>query len=197
MIPSRAQIEALHHKYAANDTLYHLVYDHCRAVADIALWCADQVPDDSIDKGLLEAASLLHDIGSYGFMTEEGKIANHRTYAQHAFLGAQILRDEGVNPRIAGIVETHVQLGWSKEEIVSLGLALPPRNLTPHSEEAEILCYADRFHSKAPKFNKYETYVAFLQDIFPTQVEKFQKASKKFGLPDLRLSADKYGHPIV
>jgi uncharacterized protein len=198
MIPSHKHINAMHHKYAANGLLYTLVTDHCHAVADIALWCADQIPDENVDKRLLEAAALLHDIGSYGFMSDaDGSVANHHTYAQHAMVGADILRAEGVDERIAQVVETHVQLGLTKEEIAQLGLGLPPRDMTPKSIEAEILCYADRFHSKRPKFNAYDTYEKFLQSVFPMQVAKFRAAAEKFGRPDLLPLAKKYDHPLI
>jgi uncharacterized protein len=199
MIPSIREIEALHRKYAANDLLYTRVYDHCRVVAEIALWCADQVPNEKVDRKLLETAALLHDIGSYGFMSDkDGSIANHHTYAQHAMLGADILRKEGMDERLAQTIETHIQMGLTKEDIKELKRGMPVVDMTPKSLEAEIRCYADRFHSKRPKFNAYNTYLAFLKEVFPaSQAEKLEQAAQKFGIPDLEALSKKYGHPIV
>lgn len=47
----------------------------------------------------------------------------------------------------------------------------------------------DRFHSKKPTFNSYEAFLARLQD-------KFETWSKRFGLPDIKTLAERYGQPI-
>ena len=104
VMPSKADIERLHRKYAPNQRVYDLVYGHCQIVAEIALWCAENVTDTDIDKQLLETAALLHDVGSYAFFDDNGKVLNSRLYPQHAILGARILDDEGIDKRITSIV---------------------------------------------------------------------------------------------
>jgi uncharacterized protein len=78
-------------------------------------------------------------------------------------LGAKILLDEGFDPRISQIVETHLLLGLTKDEILHpAGRAwpLPARDYEPQSVEAELLCYADRFHSKGPSvFNSFNVFM--------------------------------------
>lgn len=194
---SKDKIEQLHRKYAPNDYVYNLVYGHCQVVAEIALWCASNIADTTeVDTELLEAAALIHDVGSYAFFGEKGENLNDRLYPQHAILGAKILADEGVDKQIAKLVETHVLLGLSKDEIIKQPWPLPEHGYEPQTIEGELLCYADRFHSKHPTFNAYDTFLARLKQNLPLQGEKFEAWSKRFGLPDIPAMAKQYGQPI-
>ncbi len=190
------EIKALHRKYAPKDTMFELVFTHCQIVAEIALWCAANLREP-ISEDLLQAAALLHDIGTYGLMDKAGKAYDHRFYSQHAILGAKILADEGADPRIVSMVETHLLLGLTKQEIIEHAWALPAHDYTPRTIEAEILCYADRFHSKAPQFNSFEAFSSKLGQIMPSHVAKFEAMAQKFGKPDLTALSRKYGHPVV
>jgi uncharacterized protein len=196
IIPSKADIERLHRKYAPNQIVYDLVYGHCQVVAEIALWCTDNVTYTSVDKQLLETAALLHDVGSYAFFDDKGKGLNDRLYPQHAILGARILADGGVDERITNIIATHILLGLSKEEIVDKPWPLPERSYEPQSIEGELLCYADRFHTKHPAFNAFDTFLERLKQNLPLQGKKFELWSKRFGIPDIPAMAKRYNQPI-
>jgi uncharacterized protein len=198
-LPDRQTIEALHRKYAPNDQVYELVFGHCEVVAEIAQWCVGNLAEAErarVDVELLRATALLHDIGTYVLFDEVGKITNHRMYPQHAILGAKILLDEGLDERIAGAVETHVLLGVTRQEIIEKAWPLPARDYVPQTLEGELLCYADRFHSKHPTFNGYETFLARLREDMPLQAAKFEAWSQRFGVPDVPALAKKYGQPI-
>lgn len=201
MIPTFKEIEALHRKYAdfaKSPDAFKLIFGHCQAVSDIALWCAKNT-DESVNIELLQAAALLHDIGSYPFVEPEGHISGQGFYPQHAILGARILLDEGFDLRISQIVETHLLLGLTKEEIehpLGRKWSLPARDYTPETVEAELLCYADRFHSKDPAFNSFDSFYASLKKSLPKQAAKFKAMSECFGVPDLTPLAKKYEHPI-
>ena len=190
-------IERYHRKYAPNDKVYELVYGHCQIVAEIALWCADNIGNDSkVDKNLLQSAALLHDIGTYILFDDEGIVSNERLYPQHAILGARIIEDEGLDQKIADIVSTHILLGLTKQEIIDKPWLLPERDYQPTSIEGELLCYADRFHSKHPTFNSYDTFLERLKRDLPLQGEKFEQWSKRFGIPDIKSLANKYKQQI-
>lgn len=195
-LPSKTEIERLHHKYAPNQRVYDLVYGHCQVVAEIALWCTRNVTDDNVDKQLLETAALLHDVGSYAFFNDQGEGVNDRLYPQHAILGARILADEGVDESVTDIIATHVLLGLSKAEIVSKPWPLPERSYEPQSIEGQLLCYADRFHSKHPTFNAFDTFLDKLKQNLPLQAEKFELWSSRFGVPDIPAMAERYNQPI-
>ena len=192
-----SDIEQLHHKYAPNDKVYDLVYGHCQIVCEIALWCADNIKSDSkVDTDLLQAAALLHDIGTYILFDDDGKVSNERMYPQHAILGAKIVVDEGIDMKISKIIETHVLLGLTKQEIIDTPWVLPARDYEPDTIEGELLCYADRFHSKYPTFNAFDTFLDKLKSNLPLQAAKFEAWSKRFGIPDIELLADKYNQPV-
>lgn len=191
------QIEELHRKYAPNDTVYELVYGHCQVVNEIAQWCAGNISDnETVDTELLAAAALLHDIGTYVLFNNEGKVENERLYPLHAILSSKIIADEGIDTNVASLVETHILLGLSKKEIIEKPWPLPARDYIPKSIEGELLCYADRFHSKKPTFNAYDNFLARLKEDLPQQAAKFEEWSKKFGIPDIDALAKKYQQPI-
>lgn len=196
-LPSTKSIERLHHKYAPNDNVFDLVYGHCQIVCEIALWSADNIkPNVEVDRELLRAAALLHDIGTYVFFDTNGKKLNDRLYPQHAIFGAKILTDEGIDKSITDLIETHVLLGLTKQEIIDKSLPLPARDYVPSTIEGELLCYADRFHSKHPTFNAYDTFLAKLKESLPQQAVKFENWSQRFGIPDVNVLAKKYNQPV-
>ncbi len=194
-MPPISEIERLHRKYAPDERAYELVLTHCKIVAEIAEWCAGQA-SESVDRELLRTAALLHDVGSYAFYNvNTPRLFGHKLYSQHGLLGAKLLSDEGL-PDIATIVETHSLLGLTKQEIIDYPYPLPARDYVPTSIEGELLCYADRFHSKKPTFNDFNSFLAGLKQTLPHQAEKFEAMSKRFGVPDLAVLAKKYNQPI-
>ncbi len=195
MIPTKSQIEAVHRRYAQNDHVYKLVYEHCQIVAEIARWCVEQ-NDLDVDLELLEAACLLHDIGTYAIFDGNGLDGNEHNYKQHAVFGAALAIEEGFDSRIADMIRTHVLMGLTKEEIIQQGFGMPQNDYEPATLEARLVCYADRFHSKNPTFNAYEPFVARLSKGLPGQAEKLQAAAEEFGIPDVEALAKKYGQPI-
>lgn len=197
MIPNDKTIEQLHKKYAPNEHVFGLVYTHCKIVCEIAEWCVEH-NGIAVDIELLRAACLLHDIGTYVLFDTEGHVENGRLYTLHAIIGAKIIADEGFDMRIANAIETHVLLGLSKAEITQPDsqFIVPAKDYVPQTIEAELLCYADRFHSKHPTFNDPDTFLAKLTANLPVQAERYAKYMQRFGRPDIVLLAKKYNHPI-
>jgi uncharacterized protein len=194
---NKEEIERMHHKYAPNDKVYNLVYGHCQIVCEIASWCADNIKDETkVDLDLLQSAALLHDIGTYILFDDEGSVANNRMYPQHAILGAKIVADEGIDIRISRIIETHVLLGLTKQEIIDTPWILPARDYEPDTIEGQLLCYADRFHSKHPTFNAYGSFLEGLKKSLPLQAAKFEVWSKRFGIPDIDALAKTYKQSV-
>ncbi|WAC04038.1 MAG: HDIG domain-containing protein [Methanoregula sp.] len=104
------------------------VIAHCRAVTDCALEYAGNNP--LIDRNLLEAGAMLHDIG-------RGK--THSIH--HAQTGADICRALLFTEPVARIVECHTGAGLTADECTLLHLL--PRNCTPCTAEERILAHAD------------------------------------------------------
>lgn len=196
MIPSDEQIRALHERYAPNAAAFERVYVHCKIVTEIALALAEKIADP-IDIEIVRASCLLHDIGTYICFDDQGNgNYNKHDYKLHAIFGAAIVTEEGYDPRIAEAIRTHVLMGLTKEEIVEHKIALPHNNYEPTTIEGRLLCYADRFHSKGPAFNAYDSFVTSLNANLPKQAKKLAAAANEFGLPDVPALAVKYGHPI-
>lgn len=196
MVPNRDEALALIKKYAPNDEYETYVREHGEIVAAIALDVVIRNKLD-VDVRVLEAACLLHDVGSSVFIgAERANRDFNRIYPGHAIFSAKILQDEGVDERVWRAVETHVFLGLSADEIAAQGFALPARDYFPETLEAKLVCYADRFHSKHPTFNDYDNFIEGLRKDFPQQAEKFEQMVAEFGLPDTKPLIKKYNHPI-
>ncbi len=190
------EIIKLHKKYASNDDDFEAVYTHCQIVAEIAEWCVGNI-NEKVDVELLKTAALLHDIGSYPFLAAwEVRDDYRKFYALHAFLGSKILEDEGYDKKICTMVQNHVLMGLTKDEINKIDFRMPVINLEADSIEGRLLCYADRFHSKKPVFNSFKNFHNNLTKTLPKQADKFMNWSTEFGLPDIEALAKKYNHPI-
>jgi len=194
-LPDYKTIEALHKKYAPNEKVERLVFGHCQIVTEIAEWCSDNI-QEAVNIELLKTAALLHDIGTYVLYDENGTCVNKRLYPQHAILGAKIVADEGIDPEVVSLIETHILLGLSKEEIIEKPWPLPARDYIPTTIEGRLLCYADRFHSKYPTFNSYEWLVESLRQGVPKQAKRFEAWAKEFGVPDVPALAKRHGQPV-
>lgn len=195
MVPSLEQINEIHKRYAQNNHIHKLVLEHCKIVAEIAEWCVDK-NKLNVNKELLIAGCLLHDIGTYALFDAKGLDGNEHNYKQHAIFGAALVLEEGYDPKIADMIRTHVLMGLSKQEIIYNKFGMPQKDYLPQTLEARLLCYADRFHSKHPTFNAYQPFLNRLKTVLPEQAAKLESAAMEFGIPDVEAMALKYGHPI-
>lgn len=135
--------------YPEGSPLRDIYLTHCRSVADKALAIADscRLP---VDRGDVEAAAMLHDIGI--FLCNAPSIHCHGTehYMCHGFLGADLLRREGAPEELARVAERHTGAGITREEIIADGMPLPlDRTFTPETLLERLICYADKFYSKS------------------------------------------------
>jgi uncharacterized protein len=194
MYPSFEQIQALHKKYAPNDRLYDLVFTHCQVVNDISLEIIKK-KQLTVNEPLVIAGALLHDIGTYTFIQEFEQTGQSKYY-RHGLEGYNILKNEGFSEDICNIVLHHMRLGLTEEKIRYEHLDLPLQDYSPTTTEERIVMYADKFHSKKPQFNSFESYKDFVSQFGEEQTKKWVELSVKYGIPDLELLAQKYNHPI-
>jgi uncharacterized protein len=103
------------------------VIAHCRAVRDLAL---TYVSDSTVDRDLVAAGALLHDIGRG--VTHE---------IRHAEVGGVLCRSLGLDEAIVTIVERHIGAGLTADECSLLGLL--PRDCMPQTLEEKIVAHAD------------------------------------------------------
>ena len=188
------QIQRLHRKHATSDTAYDFIYIHCQAVADIARQLINS-NNLKVDEELIQTGALLHDIGAYKFIDADGNFDSE--YICHGVEGYKILKAEGLPETLCRIAERHTGVGLTKEHIVESNLPLPHRDLIAETLEEELIMYADKYHSKPPRFNSFESYRVHAQRFGKDNVLKFEAFAKKFGVPNLQPLSKKYGHPIA
>lgn len=143
---------ALLKKYNVDDR----VMEHLWAVHDYAMEIA---ADIECDRNLVEVGSLLHDIG---------RSRSHKI--DHAVIGAEILRKEGVSEDVVHIVERHVGAGLTNEEAVTLGL--PPGDYIPKTIEEKIVCHADNLIGSTDRVSIQDTIKMARQKWFDGAVDR-------------------------
>jgi len=106
---------------------------HSMTVSEVStiLALAFKEKDYDIDLDLVKLGGLLHDIG---------RVKTHSVH--HGYMGGRLLRDMGIDERIAKIAERHIGGGISSEEAKKLGL--PRGRYMPESLEEKIVCFADK-----------------------------------------------------
>lgn len=139
---------AILEKYLAGQAL-EVVVTHGRCVAGLAHSVGHTLGLPATEKRFLEEAAMLHDIGIC--RVEAAKIGLHgeHPYIMHGILGREILESEGL-PLHALVCERHIGVGLTIDDIVTQGLPLPMRDMSPRTISEEIICFADLFFSKKP-----------------------------------------------
>ena len=139
-------------KYCAgNAELQHILLTHSRQVADRALAILkihpEWVESGEVDPVFVEEAAMLHDIGVTLCDAPKIHCTGTHAYIEHGYLGAEILRQEGL-PKHAAVAERHTGTGITIEQIMREQLLVPLRDYCPRTLEEELICYADKFYSK-------------------------------------------------
>ena len=135
--------------YPSENELRRILLLHSRQVADRCLLIAKKHPELRLDKGFLEEAAMLHDIGIFRCNAPSIQCFGTEPYICHGYIGGQILRDEGL-VRHALVCERHTGTGLSREQIERQNLPLPlDRSYEPDVMEEQVVCYADKFYSKS------------------------------------------------
>ena len=122
------------------------VIGHCRTVAGYARTIALRInrcakkkgTQVSVDVDAVFIGGLLHDIG------------RSRTHGMnHAFEGARIALENGLDGKIVNIIERHIGAGITREEALAFGL--PDKDYLPLTPEEKIVAHADNlvFGSRA------------------------------------------------
>ena len=194
MIPSDDEIEKLHRSYAPNDDAFTLIYTHCCIVRDIVEQVLVHKPDLVINREIVRAGALLHDIGTYSLYSSSG--FDETKYLTHGIRGEVLLTQEGIDSRIARIASHHTGVGIRRSEIRKRNLPLPDADFLAETIEQELVMYADKFHSKSPVFNSFSSYLAQTSTYNSENAAIFMAMRDKFGEPDIKSLARIYGHSI-
>lgn len=136
MIPTEEECIQLLKKHAPNEMAFNIILAHVKKVEEAALETAKRIPNSNME--IIKAGSLLHDIGRFDYPPSAGKDA-----IKHGIRGAEILRSENIDESVAGICETHIGIGITKEDIEKQSLPLPKKDFIPITKEEKIIAYAD------------------------------------------------------
>ncbi|GAB7045769.1 HD domain-containing protein [Catenuloplanes indicus] len=198
IIPSDSQIRDLHQRHAPSPEAFALVWTHCEIVCAIAEQLLDGPGGAGLDRDLVRAGALLHDIGVYRLYGADGRI-NGREYVRHGLLGRDLLAAEGLPDPLCRICAHHTGVGISRADVLAQDLPLPPADYLAENAEERLVMYADKFHSKKtpPVFNSAESFAASIGRFGPDKPARFAQLRAEFGTPDLTGLAARHGHVLI
>ncbi len=133
--------------YPEANKLRDIFLTHSTFVTQRALKICDAHPELHLDRGFVEEAAMLHDIGIYRCDAPGICCIGTEPYICHGIIGAEMLRADGY-PRHARVCERHTGAGLTKEDIIGQNLPLPHKDFLPETLEEKLICYADKFYSK-------------------------------------------------
>jgi uncharacterized protein len=163
-------VEQLISKYFSRASIaYNYYFTHCVNVTELALRIARQRDDLALDRDVVIAGGMLHDIGIIRTNAPEIGCYGEYPYIAHTYLGREILDANGF-AGIAPFCERHIGTGLSKDDIIKNNFPLPHRDMIPITLEERLICYADKFYSKS---DKHLTV--------PRTVEQIRKKVMKYG----------------
>ena len=150
-------------------------------MAERALLVAEKHPELGLDKSLLRAGAMLHDVGIFLTAAPGIHCLGTDPYLLHGYLGAQLMRAEGLEA-IARICERHTGTGLTMERIRERGLSLPEGIYTPATLEEQVVCYADKFYSKShpERERTIEQTAQSLQKFGEEDVQRFLAWAERF-----------------
>ena len=163
--------------YPEGTRLRDILLQHSHGVAALALEinATLKYPLDPVE---VETAAMLHDIGI--FLTNAPSIHCHGNlpYICHGYLGADLLRHEGIGEKYARVCERHTGTGLTREEIKENQLPLPyDRSYMPSTPLERLICYADKFYSKSGdmKRKSFDDVVKGIAAYGKSNLERFNK----------------------
>ncbi len=133
--------------YPEANKLRDIFLTHSTLVTRRALKICDTHPELHLDRGFVEEAAMLHDIGIFRCDAPGICCLGSEPYICHGIIGAELLRAEGYL-RHARVCERHTGAGLTIEDIIEQNLPLPHRDFLPETLEEKLVCYADKFYSK-------------------------------------------------
>jgi uncharacterized protein len=196
-VPGDDEIRALHRRHAPGREAFDLVWTHCVIVCEIAEQIMGRGGPD-VDRDLVRAGCLLHDIGVYRLYDATGRI-DFKQYVRHGVLGHELLREEGFPEEICRFCSCHTGMGLTRDDIERQGLPMAPGDYVAESGEERLVMYADKFHSKTnpPTFVSAQTYAVHVRRFGDEKAAAFAAMREMFGEPDLAPLAAGHGHALV
>ena len=194
----KEEMKELHKKYTHGkyaEEWLDIIWTHSNIILEVAEKIVQSLEKKGVNVNLelLTQGVWLHDIGVYSCYDEElNPSLEAPKYIEHGVLGYKILMKEGFDKSIARFSMTHTGTGLTVEDIEKGNLPLPKGNMIPISLEEEILCFADKFHTKYPSFSTYEEQKKQLEQFSKRNSIIMERFRIKFGIPDIDDLKEKY-----
>ncbi len=195
---TRDEIYELHKKYtqgAHPERFLDSVWTHSQIVAEIADRICDflkKTYEVTPNRELVQTGALLHDIGVYKCHDDELNPVQEPGYISHGIEGYKILKKESYPEYLARFPLSHTGTGITTEDIERENFNLELKNYIPVTLEEEIVCYADKFHTKYPAFDTFDKAKSRLEKFDPSKGILMNRFKKKFGIPDVSDLEAKY-----
>lgn len=148
-------IEILKKYYIDNKETLEILLIHSNAVLKKAIYLMNKNSQLNLNEEFIRQCALLHDIGIFKTYAPKIGCYGNMPYICHGYLGRDIMEAEGY-PAHALVCERHVGAGIKVEDIIREGFPLPKRDMTPHSIEEKLICYADKFFTKKKDYLERE-----------------------------------------
>jgi uncharacterized protein len=158
------------------------------------------VPPRLLDENLAVVGAMLHDIGTYLVLKNDGSDGGKvqfdgPNYILHGLRGYQWLLGQGVDESIAQFARNHTGVGLTREQVVAQQLKLPPDDYVPVNLEQEVVMVADKYNSKSvpPRFLTAEAYARKARRFGSSNERAWRDLVIKYGLPDIPALAKQFG----
>ena len=151
IMPSRKQLISILQRLGMSDRKL----EHSQETADFAVAIAQEVEKDGIkvDKKIVEAGALLHDIGIVYMLDDLSP--------EHSVIGADMIRKLGLPERVAMCAETHEPVIWEEAKEWKYPVLPLKETYMPQTIEEKIVTAADFFIyvlKEGPEDYGYEKY---------------------------------------
>jgi len=171
--------------YNPGSRLHTALVNHSRLVAEKSLEIARSL-SQTPDLDFIENAAMLHDIGIFKTSAPAIGCRGKHPYICHGYLGRDLLDQEGLPKAFGRVAERHTGAGITLDNILKANLPLPHRDMVPTTLEEKIICCADKFFSKNPRYQDKimtrEKIIAELHKINPGHSRRFAAWAAEFNL---------------
>jgi uncharacterized protein len=162
------------------------------------------VPPYLLDEKLAVLGAMLHDIGTYKVLKDDGSDGGALSfdgprYILHGLLGYEYLLEQGVDESVAQFARNHTGVGLTSAQVKAQHLPLPDGDYVPMTLEQEVVMVADKYHSKSipPKFLTAEAYAAKAGRYGEANKRQWLELVAKYGTPDIPALAKRFGMRLV
>ena len=164
--------------YPEDSPLRQLLLKHSMQVKNKALEIADKAPGVVVDREVVTAGAMLHDIGIKFCHAPSIYCHGELDYILHGSCGGDMLRSYGMEKGLdleayARICERHTGSGITAQEVAAQKLPLEIRNYLPETNEEKLIALADKFFSKSG-------------DLQEKPLAKIRRSMAKFGEASLQ-----------